>query len=141
MRGRILIVDDDTDMSETLAAAVANRGFSARCASSGDAALLDLEREDFDVVLTDLRMPGLSGVELCERIVTNRPGVLVVVVTAFGSMDTAVAAIRAGAYDFLTKPFELELLFMVLARAMRVREMTRELKRLREEVGQVTDHH
>ena len=61
-------------------------------------------------MLTDLKMPGMSGTELCERIVANRPDVPVVVMTAFGSMETAVAAIRAGAYDFVTKPIEMDML-------------------------------
>ena len=69
-----------------------------------------LRSSDFDVVVTDLHMRGMSGLELCERIVADRPDIPVIVITAFGSLETAIAAIRAGAYDFITKPFEIEAL-------------------------------
>ena len=134
MPRRILIVDDDADMCETLAAGLRPRGFSVKWETDGERAIADLAETDFDVVVTDLQMPGMSGIQLCERIVTNWPEVLVVVITAFGSLDTAVSAIRAGAYDFLTKPFEFEELALVLERAVKVRAMDREIKRLRQHV-------
>ena len=88
--------------------AVAHRGRRRRRRSRRSAT------HDFDVVVTDLNMRGMNGLELCERIVANRPDVPVVVITAFGSVETAVAAIRAGAYDFVTKPFELDALALAL---------------------------
>lgn len=93
--------------------------------TSGHDALDLLRAEDFDVVVTDLTMPGMTGLELCARVVENRPDVPVVVITAFGSLDTATAAIRAGAYDFITKPFELDLLELTLERAIRHRASAR----------------
>ena len=69
--------------------------------------------------LTDLNMPGMSGIELCERIVANRPDVPVVVITAFGSLETAVAALRAGAYDFITKPIDIDELIKKLNEAVK----------------------
>ena len=89
---------------------------------------------DFDAVVTDLNMPGANGIDLCERISTNRPDVPVVVITAFGSFDTAVAAIRAGAYDFITKPFDLDALRLTLDRAVQHRRLRDEVKRLEQEV-------
>ena len=83
-----------------------------------DAALVALRDADFDVVVTDLNMRGMNGLELCERIVANRPDVPVIVITAFGSLETAVGAIRAGAYDFITKPVELDALVVALERAV-----------------------
>jgi len=85
-------------------------------------------------VATDLNMPGMSGVELCERVVANRPDVPVLLLTAFGSLDAAVSAIRAGAYDFLTKPFEVEALVLALERAIQHRSLREEVKRLRRTV-------
>jgi two-component system response regulator HydG len=134
MEGHVLIVDDDRDMSDTIAAALRSRGFQVECRSSAVEALQALEQDDYDVVVTDLVMPAMSGVEFCERMVSNRPDTLVVLLTAFGSLDTAVAAIRAGAYDFLTKPFDFEQLAMVLRRAVKHRRMERELTRLRRAV-------
>jgi two-component system response regulator HydG len=79
-------------------------------------------------------MPGMGGIALCERVAANRPDIPVIVVTAFGSMDTAVAAIRAGAYDFVTKPVDLDVLALVIERAARHRELTEQVRILSEEV-------
>ena len=127
MARRVLIVDDDHDMCETLADGLKPRAFDVAWRTSGEEALLALNEEDFSVVVTDLQMPGMSGLELCERIVNNNPEAVVVVITAFGTLDTAISAIRAGAYDFLTKPFEFEHLVMVLERAVKVGAMEREI--------------
>src|SRR6185369_11622516 len=78
---------------------------------------------DFDTVLTDLNMRGMNGLELCERIVAARPDVPVIVITAFGSLETAVAAIRVGAYDFITKPLEITGLTLAVERAARHRAL------------------
>jgi two-component system response regulator AtoC len=83
------------------------------------------------VVVTDLNMPGQSGIQFCEWVVTNRADTPVILITAFGSLDTAVAAIRAGAYDFITKPFEIDVLAIALERALKHRELRHEVKRLR----------
>jgi DNA-binding NtrC family response regulator len=84
--------------------------------------------------LSDLNMPGMNGVELCERVVANRPDVPVVVITAFGSMETAVAALRAGAFDFVTKPIEMDLLAMILQRAVNHRSLQEKVKILSDTV-------
>ncbi len=115
MQGRVLIVDDDRSMCEMLEADLRLRGFECTWTTSPQAALQILKSAAFHVVLTDLRMPGMSGTELCERIVANRPDVPVVVMTAFGSLESAVAAMRVGAYDFVTKPIELDILALALA--------------------------
>ena len=129
---RILIVDDDPEMCELLAARLGKKGFETAWRAGAEAAFELVVHEDFDVVLTDLHLRGMNGIELCERVVANRPDVPVIVLTAFGSLDTAVAAIRAGAYDFITKPPELEVLLIALARAVQHRVLRAEVRRLRE---------
>jgi two-component system response regulator HydG len=89
---------------------------------------------EFDVVLTDVRMPGVSGLELCEQIVSLRADVPVVVMTAFGSMETAIAAIRVGAYDFVIKPIEMDMLALTLQRAVNHRQLQEQVKLLSEAV-------
>jgi two-component system response regulator HydG len=134
MKGRILIVDDEQSMCDMVHADMTRRGLESRCCTSAEEALAVVSDEPFDVVLTDLNMPGISGIDLCTRLATNRPDVPVVVMTAFGSLETAVAAIRAGAYDFLTKPFEMEHLALTVERALQHRELTEKVRVLGEEV-------
>ena len=132
MPGRILAVEDDSDMRETLERGLTRRGFRLLPCRTALEALEALERgEPIDVVLTDLNLPKMSGMQLCERVTLNRPHLPVVVVTAFGSMDSAIEAIRAGAYDFVTKPFELDALALVLERAIQHGFLQEEVKRLR----------
>jgi len=134
MPGRVLIVDDDRDMCELLDAALRLRGHETISCTTAGGALDRLKTESIDVVLTDLNMPGTGGIELCARIVANRRDVPVVVMTAFGSLETAVAAIRAGAYDFVTKPIEMEVLALVLQRALDHRNLTERVRVLDQEL-------
>jgi DNA-binding NtrC family response regulator len=131
---RALLVDDDPALCETLAIGLRKRGATARCCTTAADALLQIEEGDFDVVVTDLNMGGMGGIELCERIMLNRPDVPVVVLTAFGSLETAVAAIRAGAYDFISKPIEIEAFVLTIERAAKHHQLREEVKRLRREV-------
>jgi len=131
MRGRVLIVDDDESLCDTLAVVLTKKSFACRWTTSPVEALEILRADEVDVVLTDLNMRGMNGLELCERIVGNRPDVPVIVITAFGSLETAVAAIRVGAYDFITKPPEMDALEVALARAVQHRRLRQEVKQLR----------
>jgi two-component system, NtrC family, response regulator AtoC len=133
--GRILIVDDEPEMAQALAAGLVAEGHEVVVCETGDSALEALATRELDVVLTDLRMRGTSGIELCRRIVTNRTDLPVMVMTAFGNLDTAVAAMRAGAFDMLTKPFEMEELCFAVGRALQHRALRDEVKRLREEIA------
>ena len=133
MSHHVLLVDDDAPLCETLELALTKRGYrTASCLSAADA-LARLSAEDFEVVVTDLNMRGTGGIELCARIVANRPDIPVIVLTAFGSLDTAVSAIRAGAYDFISKPVELDVLTIAIDRAAKHRELREEVRRLRRE--------
>ena len=134
MNARVLIVDDEQNMCELLEADLGTRDFNVTWRTSATEALEDLASAEFDVVLTDLKMPQIDGLELCARIVANRPDVPVIVMTAFGSMETAIAAIRAGAYDFVTKPFEMDILALTLARAVKHGRLQDQVKVLSEAV-------
>ncbi len=129
--GSILVVDDEVGICEAITEGLTPRGFAVQTATSAADALAALQSTDFDTVLTDLNMRGMNGLELCDRIVANLPELPVIVITAFGSLDTAVAAIRAGAYDFITKPVKMDALALALQRAVQHRSLRRELKRLR----------
>jgi two-component system response regulator HydG len=139
MAARVLIVDDEQSMCETLAAGLLSRGFATQWTTAATDALELLRSTEVDVVVTDLNMRGMNGIDLCERIVANRPDVPVIVITAFGSLDTAVAAIRAGAYDFLSKPVKIDALTLAVDRAVQHRSLREEVKRLRQIV--VDTHH
>jgi two-component system response regulator HydG len=137
MKGaKVLIVDDDRSMCEMLASDLTEFGHEVQWRTSSVEALDLILTENFDAVATDLNMPGLSGIDFCSRMAENRPDLPVIVITAFGSMDTAISAIRAGAYDFLTKPFESEALSLIIERAASHRALREEVKRLREQVGE-----
>ncbi len=134
MSGRVLIVDDDKEMCRLLETALGKRGYGVSARTTAEEAFDLLGEEDFDVVVSDINMKGMNGLELCARVVQNRPDIPVVVITAFGTFETAVAAIRAGAYDFITKPFEVDVLELTLKRAIQHRVLREEVKRLRRAV-------
>ena len=121
--GRVLLVDDDRALCEALEIGLRGRGLAVTWRTTADEALLLLESEDFDVTLTDLNMRGKNGIELCGRVVAAKPGMPVVLLTGFGNLDAAVAAMRAGAYDFLSKPVKLDVLAIALRRAIEHRKL------------------
>jgi two-component system response regulator AtoC len=132
---RVLIVDDDPVMCSMIATGLGKRGYHTASRTNGADAFELLRAEDFDVVVTDLNMRGMNGTALCERIVADRPDVPVIVITAFGRMETAIDALRAGAYDFIPKPFALDHLVMTLDRAVQHRRLSEEVVRLRREAA------
>ena len=120
---RILIVEDQAAQMRALCDALAHKGFATDGASSGPQALQLLERHDFDLMLTDLMMPGMDGIELLRAAVALRPQLVGIVMTGQGAVDTAVQAMQAGALDYIQKPFRLNLILPVLHRAIAVREL------------------
>jgi DNA-binding NtrC family response regulator len=130
-RARVVVVDDEIEMSRLLAEALSKHGHEATALTSADEAFARVMSGDADIVVTDLRMRGMNGVELCERIVANRPDVPVIVMTAFGTLETAISTIRAGAFDFLTKPFDPDTLAIAVERAAHQRSLREEVRRLR----------
>ena len=138
MDAHALVIDDEPEMCEMLAMALAEQGVQARTATSAQEALELLAREAFDLVLTDLNMPVMDGLKLCVRVAEVQPSVPVVVVTGRSDLDTAIGAMRAGAYDFLVKPVDLDLLSLVAARAVQHSRLRAEVKRLRAVVDATT---
>lgn len=134
MNSKILIVDDDQSMCDMLVARLSKRGFDPQSRNHADDALSFLVSHPCEAVVTDLQMAGMNGIDLCERIVKNHPNLPVIVITAFGSLDSAIAAIRAGAYDFINKPFQIEELVFALQRAVQQRFLREEVKRLEKAV-------
>jgi DNA-binding NtrC family response regulator len=134
MKGKVLIVDDDQALCEMLNDDLHRRGFMPFWYTMAEKAFSHVMEEDFDVLLADINLPGMSGIELCERVVANRPDIPVIVVTAFGNLDTAIAAIRAGAYDFVTKPIDLDILPIALNRAVAHRALQEKVKVLSQAV-------
>jgi DNA-binding NtrC family response regulator len=132
--GRILVVDDDRETCELLQEVLEREGYSVTTLTSALDALVRVVEEDFHAVLTDLGMPEMDGIVLCQRVLAARPDLPVIVGTGQGSMDSAVAAIRVGAYDFVTKPFDPKLLTLSVARAVQHYKLRSELKRLQENI-------
>jgi DNA-binding NtrC family response regulator len=128
---RILVVDDEEIVRESLSGWLEKDGYSVAAAADGPSALAALEAEPFAVVLLDLKMPGMDGLEVLEHAQATRPGAVVVLMTAYATVDTAVRAIKAGAYDYLVKPFDPEELSLLIAKIVRQQEVLRENTLLR----------
>ncbi len=131
---RVLVVDDDQSQCDLLEASLGRLGCQVTSTTSPQDALDRLSHEAFEVVITDLGMTEMDGLELCARILGTTPDVPIIVVTGHASMDSAIAAMRAGAYDFLTKPVDGKVLGLSVARAMQHYRLNSEVKRLREVV-------
>jgi two-component system response regulator AtoC len=134
MTARVLIVDDERAMVDLLSEFLQAEGYTVLRATSGEEAVALLGANIVDVVLTDLRMRGMSGLDLASWLTANHPDVPVIVLTGFGSMATAVQALRAGVYDFLSKPVELTQVEIAVGRAARHRRLTQEVQELRRSV-------
>jgi DNA-binding NtrC family response regulator len=130
MKGNILVIEDDQDMCDLLKTGLSRREFCISTYISGKEGLEAVHTQPTDVVLADINLPDMNGLDICNTIATDMPDIPVVIMTAFGSMDTAIAAIRAGAYDFVTKPLDMDILAMSLERAVRYRTLQETVKRL-----------
>lgn len=131
MKQSILVVDDDPVMREMVTDLLGSRGYDVDTAGSAEDALEKAEAREFDCVLTDLQMPGMDGMELLGNLHERFPETPVVLMTSFGTIENAVKAMRLGAEDFVTKPFESEQLLVVLERALETRLLEEENRRLR----------
>jgi DNA-binding NtrC family response regulator len=128
---RLLVVDDEMHQREMLSGILERAGYRVEAAPGGREALEILGRSEFDLLLTDQKMPGMDGLALLERLQELRPETPVILMTAYGSVSEAVAAMKKGAADYLTKPFEREELLLVLEKALRQRRLEAEVAALR----------
>ena len=131
---RVLVVDDDADMSSMLARHLESEGMAVTAATGGREALKALAAQEFDVVITDLVMDEVGGLEVLATAARSRPAPRVILMTAFGTLETAIAALRQGAYDYLAKPFKLAEVTVAVSRALDDHRLRRENERLRAEV-------
>jgi len=127
----ILVVDDDVDTATIFSEALRERGFAAEHVLSAEECLAKAKVQRVDLVVTDFQMPGMNGVELCQALREIDPDLLTIVITGVGGLDAAIGAIRAGVYDFLTKPVKLEALTIAISRALEQLALKRELRHLR----------
>ena len=135
MKTRVLVVDDEPRMAASIALALTRAGHDCETRGSGAEALALLEQRSADVVVTDWRMPGMDGLELLRRIRDRDPKLPVILLTAFGSVPSAVEAMREGAFDYITKPFDNDELRALVDRALALRRLERENRYLRQEVA------
>ncbi len=131
MKPKVLVVEDDMDEGELLRDLLVRRGHEAKVVDRGDTALTMLGEDDYDVVITDVHMAGLSGIELCTRIREHHADVPVIVTTGQADVSTAVGALRAGAWDFVTKPLTADAVIAAVSRAVEHHRLRGELRRLR----------
>ncbi len=134
--GEILVVDDDVRMRELVTKVLAREGYAVRALPRAQDVLHALEEEPAALIISDIRMPEMDGLTLLQEVMRVAPETSVLLMTAFGSIDTAVQAIKAGAYDYLTKPFKMDEMILVVRRAMEERRLRAEVRALREEVGE-----
>jgi DNA-binding NtrC family response regulator len=132
VKGRIVVIDDEVNAAAALETLLREDGYDVARAHDGRSGLQLLEKHDPDVVLTDLRMPGMDGIELLAKIKEIRPETMVIVMTAYGTVKTAVKAMKLGAEDYLGKPIDVEELEVVLQKALERKGLLEEARSLRE---------
>jgi len=134
--GRILVVDDEEIIRLTVSELLRNEGYDVTTSHSGEDALVRIRESEFDLVITDIRMGGMSGIDLIKEVKKLPLSVEAIIMTSYSSLEIAVLALRAGAYDFLLKPFDkLDLVSAAVSRAVERVNLIREVKALTEKVA------
>jgi DNA-binding NtrC family response regulator len=134
MLPKILVVDDEPNMLRLFQKVLTKEGYRIRTTSSGAEALRILNEEVFNLVISDLVMPNLGGMDLLKELKANHPDIPFVVITAYGTIESAVEAMKAGAFDYLTKPFQKGHILLVVSKALKYYKLHHEVRRLREEL-------
>ncbi len=135
MPEKILVVDDEANMLALCESVLGKEGYVVVCAASVEEALTQLETDSVDLLITDLRLPGMDGLALVQRVKTLQPGLPYLLLTGHGTIQSAVAAMKDGAADYLTKPVDVEELKVVVKKALELRRLTREVQQLRLQVA------
>ncbi|MHB8709377.1 MAG: sigma-54-dependent transcriptional regulator, partial [Desulfuromonadales bacterium] len=131
---RILVADDEESIRWVLSKALSKQGYQVDLATNGQQALEMGRQRSYDLAVFDIKMPGLSGLDLLTRFQEERPETLVVIMTAESTMKNAVEAMKRGAYDYITKPFDLDTLDAIIIKAQKAAEVTEEVSRLKDEI-------
>lgn len=130
-KDKILIVDDDPNITKSLQVILGKEGFITRVASSGEEALEEVKKDGPDLVLLDLVMPGLSGIEVLKCIRTFNQEIIIIVITAHPSFESAAEAMRGGAYDYIIKPYNIDDVLFTIKRAIEKKELQRSIERMK----------
>src|SRR5512135_1845881 len=133
---KILVVDDERDICRALEFLLSREGYKVATANSGQEALKKVESDDLDLVITDLKMEGIDGMQVLERSLSMNPGLIVVIMTAFGSVESAVEAMKKGASDYIVKPFINEDVKMTVRRLLEHKKIVAENIALRQQLSQ-----
>ena len=136
MADRILVVDDEPSMRRMLEILLRQEGFEVRAAQSAEEALAALSRTSFDLIISDIRMPGLSGIDLLRRVRAEGPGAEVVLITAYATAESAIEALKLGAFDYVTKPFQVDELLHIVRNAVEKHALQEENILLKAELSQ-----
>ena len=129
--GKVLIVEDDESLRRVTQLHLDKLGFATSATETAEQALRMLEESPYDVLLTDLHLPGMSGVDLLKRVKMDNPDMIVIVITGYGTVASAVEAMKSGAYDYVTKPLQHYALHELVQRAIDHRQLTQEVGLLR----------
>lgn len=132
---KILVVDDEQSLREVLSIMLKRAGYAVTSATDGEEAVELLQKEIFDLVITDLRMPKVDGLEVLKAVKSTSPETVVLIITAFASADSAVEAMKQGAYDYLTKPFQVDEVQLIIRNALEKRRLTTENMLLKREMA------
>jgi len=122
---RILVVDDEEIIRNLLYDVLSNTGYKVKTAKDGQEAISQIEKEPFEIVITDFKMPGMNGIELLQHILKINPDICVLIITAYSAVESAVSAMKLGAYDYICKPFELEEMKVVIEKAVERQRLLR----------------
>lgn len=141
MEGHILIADDEKAFRDTLAKVLMEEGYEVVCAPNGEVALQEISKQEFDLAFCDIRMPGINGLRLLEEIRKVSPNTSVIIITAYGSIESAVQALKRGAYDYIVKPLIFDEVLLKVRNITNFQKLSRDYKRLRAEVEERYDFH
>ena len=140
MKTKILVIDDDTSLRRVLEYNLQEAGYEVTTAASGEAGLRLFAEETPALVITDMKMPGMDGMQVLKAVRESGPETLVIMITAFGTVDVAVEAMKAGAYDYITKPFNRDELRLIVAKALQFNGLAAENRRLKDEMSDKADY-
>lgn len=134
MKANILVVDDERSIRDSLELVLKEEGYEVATASDGNQAMELLQNRDFDIMITDLKMPGMDGIQLTKHCLQTYPQTSVIIITAYGSLETAIEALRLGAYDYILKPFEFDDVLIKVQNLIKHKELILENQALRREI-------